>query len=145
MKLLYYNTSDALSLSTVTLDKIIEMVGKGSNPNTQKCIYKYPFFSKIESTAHSELRFFITKIKPNNVYLADIPIYFQIICHNSIIDIDDNYLRPLEMLIEVLTSLNGTDVCGIGKLYLKERDYINMFSFSENYSGYEFCLYGRST
>lgn len=141
MRLLYYDSSDALTLSEVSFDNIIEMAGYGEID--KKRIYKYPFYSLIESTAKSEIRFFLDKIKPENIYLAHLPIYFQVIVHCSLVDLDSNLQRPLEMLKEVLNTLNNESVGGIGKLQL--RDMIRMYSYSENFAGYEFCLHTRST
>lgn len=141
MRLLYYDSSDALTSSEVSFDHIIEMAGYGEL--CQKRIFKYPFYSYTESTARSEIRFFLDKIRSENIYMADLPIYFQVITHCSLVDLDSNLQRPLEMLKEVLNTLNNKDVGGIGKLQL--RDIIRMYSYSENFSGFEFCLHTRST
>ena len=142
LKLIYYNESDALNKPNLTIHQIRDMIGKGSEPITQQKIYKYPFTNKISDIVKSELRFFVPNINPNNIYISDFYIHFQIVVHNSIIEIEDNKIRYWNIVSEILKSLNGFDCGGIGLLYLKSN--ITMQSWSDYYSGYCFNMYTRT-
>lgn len=143
LKCLKYNSANALSQPEVTFDDIIDMAGFGSDPKTQQRIFKYPFNSNIVTDVRTELRFFIPRIKPDNIYLSELFVCFQIVTHNSLIDLDDNKQRTLVMIKEILTSLNGKNMGGVGNLYLYKT--IDIYSWNDNFSGYVFNMNTRST
>lgn len=143
LKLIKYDSSNALSQPEVTIDDIIDMAGFGSDPKTQQRIFKYPFFSNIITEVRSELRFFIPRIKPENIYLSEVSIVFQIVIHNSIIDLDDNKQRTFKMIEEILKIFNGNDIGGIGNLMLKNS--IDIVAWNDSFSGYVFNMSTRST
>ncbi len=138
LKLINYNTSDALSLSDLTIADIKNITGKGTDPTSQQKIYKYPFTNKVLDVAKSELRYFIPSVRPENIHLSELYINFQIVVHNSIIELDDNKLRYWCIVEELLKSLNRFDCGGIGLLYLKSS--ISIVSWSDYYSGYFFSM-----
>ena len=146
MRCIAYDTPDALSpsLPDVSIEEIIKLVGKGDDPLNQQKIYKYPFNNNIIDKVRSELRFFIPRFKPDNIYITGTHIGFEAITYNTIVDLEDNKLRYLVMVQEILNSLNGFDCGGIGLLYLTQNSSINIISYNNNYSGYTFFLSTRT-
>jgi hypothetical protein len=141
--LIKYDTSDALSQTNLTNEEIIELCGKGSDPINQQRIFKYPYYDNVVDEIRSELRVFAPIIKPNNIYLAELSISLQIIVHNSIIDLDENKQRPIEIIKEILETLNGNDdIGGIGSLILNSS--INIVSWNNRFSGYVFNMNTRA-
>lgn len=143
LKCIKYDSADALLNSDLSIDDIIDLAGKGTDPINQQRIFKYPFYNNIIDEVRTELRFFIPQIKPENIYLSELPIGFQILIHNSLIDLDDNKQRSLIIVKEILTTLNGNDVGGIGNLNLTKP--INIISWNDAFSGYSFNMNTRST
>lgn len=142
LKLIIHDSSNALSLSNPTIQDIIAITGRGSDPINQQRFYKYPFTNKILDTPRTELRYFAPNVKPNNIYLSELNINFQVVIHNSLIELDNNKLRYWEMVGEILSSLNGHDCGGIGLLNLKTP--ISIVSWSDNFSGYTWNMCTRS-
>jgi len=147
MRCIAYNTPNALSssLPDVTIEEIIKLTGKGINPSNKQKIYKCPFNNNIIDEIRSEIRFFIPKLKPENLYISKINIGFEVITYNTLVDLEDNKLRYLVMIQEILNSLNGYDCGGIGLLYLTENSSINIVNYNHKFSGYTFFLSTRVT
>jgi len=147
MRCIAYDTPNALSSSLldVSLEEIIKLTGKGDDPLKQQKIYKYPFNINIVEESRSEIRFFIPKLKPDNIYISGINIGFEVITYNTLIDLEDNKLRYLVMVQEILNSLNGFDCGGIGLLYLTQNSSINIVNYNYKFSGYTFFLSTRVT
>jgi len=145
MRCIAYDTPDALSpsLPDVPIEEIIKLVGKGDDPKNQQKIYKYPFNNSIIDSVRSELRFFIPRFKPDNLYITGTNIGFETIVYNTLVDLEDNKFRYLVMVQEILNSLNGFDCGGIGLLYLTQNSSINIMPYNNNFSGYTFFLSTR--
>lgn len=142
LKLIKHNSPDALSQPDLTIEDIIDLCGFGADPHTQQKIFKYPFFNNVVDEVRSELRFFIPRIRPENIYLSEVSITFQIVIHNSIIDLDNNKQRTFKIIEEILKTFNGNYVGGIGNLTLKNS--IDIIAWNSNFSGYVFSLQNRS-
>jgi len=134
MKLIKYDTSNALLQSNLDIDEIKNLAGYGKNPTAEQRIYKYPFTDKVLDEPRSELRYFIPNVKPKNTYISELYINFQVVVHNSLIELDDNKLRYWRIVVEMLKSLNGFDCGGIGLFYLNST--ISIIPWSDYYSGY---------
>lgn len=138
MRCIYYDHTDALSTSLpdVPMSEIIKLVGKGQNPNQEQRIFKFLTNDNIVDEVRSELRFGITPIRPQNLYLAELNINFQVIVHNSLWELKNNKIRAFVMVSELLKDLNGNfeDVKGIGELKLTKP--ISYVVFNKFFSGY---------
>ena len=141
LKCIAYDQPDALSQPDIKItDKnnidVVELIGKGNDPKNQQRIFKFLIDKYIIETVRSELRFGIPKIQPENRYIAKLPITFQIIIHNSLLELNDNKMRPFIMINELLKDLNGNidDIKGIGGLELSNP--IIFHQFNNNFSGY---------
>jgi hypothetical protein len=141
LKLLKWNTKNALTTADLGIPDIVALMGRGSDPSKDKRIFKQPFHNEIANEMRSEIRFFIPQINPNNIYIAGVDICFQVIVHNNLWDLDGNLDRPLVMVNRLLNHFNGQDVGGIGELKLISP--IKMYAYSDNFSGYTFVLSTR--
>jgi len=142
MRCLQYDSADALSLPEVTMSQIKNLVGKGTDPNNEQKIFKMPFYDNVVSDPRTEIRFFIPIFEPNNIYLTSVDICFQIVIHNAKWDLDENYIKPLVMVNEILKDFNGQDLGGIGVLQLTSS--IKVANWNSSFSGYFFYLSTRS-
>lgn len=142
LKLLYYNDTDVLFKSDLSQQNILEILGKGSDPKKQQRIFKTAFNEDIADIPHSELRFYIPSLNPENLYLSEVNVAFQLIIHNSIWELNDNKIRVFCLLNELLSTLNGQDIRSIG--YLKLIQPIKYFNWNSNFSGYQLILETRS-
>lgn len=144
MRCLWYDSADVLSssLPDVTISQIKNMNGRGEDPPNEQRIFKFAYNNNITDSPHSELRVFFSKFHPDNIYISNVDVVFQIIVYNTKINLDENKLRDLIMVNEVLRDLNGcNDIHGIGKLQLIGD--INYMSWHSNFSGYTFKLSTR--
>ena len=132
LKCLYYNSSDALTQTNLTDEIIYQMIDQEDLTNTK--IYITPFPSNIIDEAKSELRVYIRNFSPGNIRLSRIIFDFAIIVHNNLWVLDGGKQRPLVIIQEILNSLNGKSVSGLGKLNLM--DNTSIIKFSDNFSGY---------
>ncbi len=135
LKCLAYDSEDALSQPDLGIQDIIELIGKGDNPRTQQKVFKVPFNKNIVEEAHSELRFFLPSFNPNNLYLSEVLISFQIIVYNNLWELSNNQMRPFIMINEILKDFNGYDINSIGELKLNVP--IRIITWNSEYSGYE--------
>jgi len=142
LKLIKYDDANALSQIDIPIEEIINLCGLRVDTITQQRIYKYPFTNKILDAVRTELRFFIPRINPENLYVSELLISFQIIVHNTKIDLNDNKVRSLVMVQEILKSLNGFDCSGVGLLYLTTP--ISIISWNDYFSGYTFNMSTRA-
>jgi hypothetical protein len=142
MRCLQYDSADVLSQPEVTMSQIKNLVGKGSDPSNQQKLFKMPFYNDTISDPRTELRFFIPIFEPNNIYLTNVDVAFQIIIHNTKWDLDDNFIKPIVMINEILKDFNGQDLGGIGVLQLKSS--IKVVNWNKSFSGYTFYLSTRS-
>lgn len=136
MKYLKYPTSDAINQPDLTEDDIYELLGLTDNQSGARISY-YPFDSDTPKEDKSELRIFIKSISPNpNSVLADIQIVFQVICGNRIWNMDYGKQRPLEIISEVLKTINGKSINTIGNLLFNSP--IRIQYYGKDFCGYEF-------
>lgn len=133
LKILKYNTSDCLTQPDLTLPEILEIIGRGSNPKMQRRIFNVPFNDKIIEEGRSELRFFISQFRPENIYLSSVNISFQIVIHTTIWEINEGY-RPMQLIHEILNDFNGYDIGSIGELQLNGG--ITLYNWSSDYDGF---------
>ena len=143
LKCIKFDNVDALSQPDLEIQDIINLIGKGSDPKSQRRIFKVPFNDDIIEEVRTELRFFVSRIPLDNIYLTNLPITFQIIVHNDLWEMDDNLIRPFVIIQEILNELNGREIRkGIGELKLNNS--INMVVYNSNFTGYIFDLKTRT-
>jgi hypothetical protein len=142
LRCLKYDTSDALMQTGLNIDDIIKLIGKGNDSITQQRIFNTPFNDNIADSVKTELRYFIPILEPNNLFLSEIIITFQLIIHNTLWELDNNQSRPIILIHEILKDFNGYDIGSIGELYLEGA--IRMVTWNQNFSGYQINMKTRT-
>ncbi len=142
LKCIAYDNKNALSQPDVSINEKVDLIGGGSDPQEQQRIFKVPFNDNIIEDARTELRFFFPVFRPNNQYLSDVVVTFQLIIHNSLWELSNNSIRAFILIEELLKNFNGYDVDSVGELYLDGP--IRIVTWSKNYSGYELIFKGKT-
>jgi len=136
-KLLYYDSPDALKqvVSLDDMDMIRDTLIKGTivNPKDKK-IYLQPFINQTTEDKRSEIRIYPSFNIENRVLIRCI-FYIDIVINNDLWELSESLIRPLQILKELLNSLNGSDVQGIGLLTC-ENESFNLVPFSSYFGGY---------
>lgn len=137
VKYLQFNTKDALSQS-ITDDKRYQLINQdGDITNTR--IFFQPFNNQTLSDERTELRIYYAQFVPKNAYLSNISIGFDIVVHNKLWQVNGGKQRPIEILHELLKTLNGKEVKGIGELSFTNRG-ANLILYNNNFTGYSFAM-----
>lgn len=139
LKLLYYNGTDALSQPDLNDEQRYSMINQINQEHTK--IFFSPYPSNTEEEKLSQIRITVDKITPKNNILSDIVFRCDVIVHNDLWAIDNGDTRPRQLVVEMLKSLNGKEVDGLGLLYFKYD--ITQQRFSKNHSGY--CLFPKTS
>jgi hypothetical protein len=138
LKCIYYNSSDALSQPDLTEDQRYELIDQDlANISTTRIFFS-PAPQNIVLEEQAQFRLYIDKIIPDNVKLAKVIYDFQVIVHEDLWPLNGGKQRPLVMIQEILKILNGTDVDGMGSLYLQFP--ISVIIYDNKFSGYMLSL-----
>lgn len=142
LKCVAYDSEDALSQPDLGIQDIIKLIGKSDDPRSQQKVFKVPFNENIVEEAHSEVRFFLPSFNPNNLYLSEVIISFQILIYNSLWELSNNQMRPFVIINQILKDFNGYDINSIGELRLNNP--IRIVTWNTEYSGYEVIMKTRT-
>lgn len=131
VKLLSSESPDCLDIeiNEETRDKIFD------EENRDKCrVFRAPFVPKTEEVSCAQLRIYTPIIKPTTEFTADIFVVVDVI-----VDLEVNRLtkgqRWFRLLSEILDTISGKSVGGIGRLQLLQSN-IPLTCFKENFWGY---------
>ena len=138
LKLLWFNEKNALSQNNITDTIKYSMIDQEDLTNTK--IFITPFTGAVIEAEKSELRAYLYNVTPDNNILSRTVFNFEVLVHNNLWILDQAKQRPVRICSEVLKSLNGQEVNGIGRLYFSNRDRIQLVRFNENYTGYIFSM-----
>jgi len=140
-KLLKYNDENALSYSLTDEDRYILIDSNPINKDNRR-IYFQPYINKTIIKEQTELRIYPASFDIETRVLGKVYLAIDIILHNDLWDLVDSRIRPLALLNELLISLNGTNVEGIGLLNL-EKERISLIAYNDYISGYRIILCTR--
>lgn len=140
-KLLYFDGENALSQS-ITEEQKDELFDKNSENSKNRVLNKI-FNPEIITDVRSELRFFNGVFEPDNDHLAIVQLHFQVIVHNDLWDLEWGLIRAEQMVKEILLSLNGEKVEGIGVLDFDAP--IKLQTFGDKFTGYKMIGITRVT
>lgn len=140
-KLLYFDSENALNES-MTDEQKDELFDKNSENIKYRVLNKI-FNPEIITDVRSELRIFNGAFVPDNDHLAMVGIHFQVIVHNDLWDLEYGLIRAEQIVKEVLLSLNGEKIEGIG--VLKFEDAIQLKTFGDKFTGYSMIGITRVT
>ena len=139
-KLLKYNDSFAL-FEEITEDERYELnIQTGDTTNTR--IFYQPFNNDTITEQRSELRIYFINFKPDNLYLTKVNIGFDIVVHNDLWRLEQGKQRPTTIFKEILKSLNGQEVDGVGELVFDSTCVLRIFN--KVFTGYSFTMRTRS-
>lgn len=115
-KLLKYNEPNALSNPSLTLNEKAALIWDGNGDSESYKVFRTPYLDDMFTEQTTQLRVYLTTVYPDNSKEGRISIQFQILTHVKLANIDNNLNRVEVMVEEILKTLNGVDVGGIGVL-----------------------------
>lgn len=148
-KLIKYDSNDALSplKPNLTIGEKRSLIWNGELTDDKVDSSKYRVFKQSSTDdsfgdRNTQLRVYIGEINPENIKMSTVDIFIEIITHsklNGLIDTEKN--RVSSLLKNVLGTLNGSDIEGIGKLYFNQEETRRnkaryALNNSKNYFGY---------
>lgn len=121
-KMLKYNDNTALSQPNLTLNEKASLIYSGQINSENYRVFRDAFTDDAFTSQVSQLRIFPSYTNPENHIVSIQDIQIQIVVHNKI-NYLDNYVMRLDYMIEqILSTLNGSDIGGLGEMYFnKER------------------------
>jgi hypothetical protein len=149
-KLLKYDDTNALDMPNVSDSDKIAMFYDGSPMSTDYKVFFTPFMDDTYSEQCSMLRIYPEYGVSNNRTDGVINIKFEILSHVKSQQLSDNFhqTRPLRLLVEIIRTLNGQEVGGLGRLtFNRTGDYGNYrnhfelnLSNNRNFTGYTLTM-----
>lgn len=144
-KLLKYNTTDALSKPELSMKEKSELVWGGTHDIAKYRVFRSPFLDDSIEEQISQLRVYITSLNPDNHVIGTVDICLEVVVHNKIVNLEDGLSRPEVMLQELLKTLNGREINGVGKLFFDRRgSFYNLASMNRynnrNFFGYSIIM-----
>jgi hypothetical protein len=142
-KCLYYNEEDALSKSSPTQDQRFAMV-KQLAPECRIFNVSPSYLETKEN--RTEIRMYESAIMSENAYIAEIEYCFDIISHQRTWNLKDGKRRAMVIANEILKTLNGADVGGVGYMRFFSEDnsqLLHLIEINEDFLGYEITGYLR--
>ena len=140
-KLLKYNSTDALSNSITTKDKIAVLNQNTDLAENGVIFQRFNDFTFEEKI--TQLRIFIQSGNPINNTLSNIIVGFDIVVHNDLNILDNGDNRSLIILNELLKTLNGMEI-GLGILDFSIGGGFVLLDFNESFQGYRLTMGTRS-
>lgn len=121
-KLLKYNTTNALSYGDLTMDEKRSLIFNGTGDSENFNVFRSPFVDDAFTSEVSQLRIYALTINPNNRSLSTIDFAIDCITHVKLCNIDGCKNRAEVMVEEVIKTLNGQDIDGVGRIFMDERE-----------------------
>ncbi len=115
-KLLKYDSANALSLPNLTLKEKRELIYNGIGDSEQYRVFRSTFLDDAVTTQQTQLRVYVTTIAPNNRSYGTVSIAFECLSHNKLVNLDTYENRIEAMTQELIQTLNGSEVNGLGVL-----------------------------
>lgn len=116
-KLLKYNTPDALSQPELTMEEKRAMIFNGTGDSEEYHVFRSPFLDDAFTKEVSQLRIFALTVNPNNRSMSTVDFGIECVTHIKLVNIDGCKSRAETMVEEVLKTLNGQEINGVGKLF----------------------------
>lgn len=141
-KLLKYNSSNALDETITDSDKskLLPSPNLSNGHNSETRIFFDEFLDDTISEKQTQLRVFFRYMTPSNVKISDVFIGFQVICHNDIVDLDGYKNRKTVLMQQVINTLNGAIIAGIGAIGFTSRCDCRAGKINTKFSGIEFTM-----
>ena len=121
-KLLKYNTPDALSRPNLSIQEKRALIFNGNNDSEDFKVYRSPFLDESFTKQTSQLRVYALTVLPDNRSLSTIDFAIDCLTHIKLVNLDGCKSRAELMVEEVLKTLNGQDINGVGKIFFDSRE-----------------------
>lgn len=144
-KLLYYTESNALDRTNITIDEKKSLIYNGESISDNKRVFFQPFTDDAFTEPCALLRVYPVTIIPENSYIGIVDFAIEIMSHVKINQLNNYSTRILTMLQQVIETLNGVNINGIGNMFFdKKGSYgdvarLNIYN-NRNYLGYTVVL-----
>jgi hypothetical protein len=136
-KVLKYPSKDALAQPNLTEIEKVLLVKSGA-------IQRKAYNNDISTEAHNELRIYVHRWDGKNVDNYDVRIGFDVISHNSLIELNDGKTTGMLMVHEILDLFNGSIIGkNIGKFTIDGMSG-GIVYYNSEYQGYKFTIRGKS-
>lgn len=127
-KVLKYNTPDALFKDNLTIKEKGKLIYDGVGDSSEYRVFRSPYMDDLVDLDCAQLRVYMESISPDTTLYGTVDINFEVVSHVKIINLAE-YKNRLEVMVQqILTTLNGAYVGGVGK-----------FVFDRNISFYDLC------
>lgn len=149
-KLLKYNTPDALSKPNLTMKEKADLVWDGTGDSEEYRVFRGAYLDDAFIDQSSQLRIYVTVLNPDNRTVGTVDIGIEILVHNKIINLDTYETRQEVLLQQVLETLNGKEIGGVGKLFfdrngsLYDIARLNLYN-NRNIYGYTLIMSTKSS
>lgn len=120
-KLIKYNDPKALSKPNLTTDEKVAMIFKGDGNSEEFNVFRQPFIDDAFTMQTTQLRVFTATIIPNDSSKCTIDYAIECITHIKLDSLDNGQSRTERMIYEVIRTLNGADIGGVGTMFFDIR------------------------
>ena len=146
-KLLKYDTQDALEKPNLTREEKAKLIYPGASGGDMDDyrVFRTPYLDDLTTNQQAQLRVYLESITPDTRLYGTVDVNIEAICHVKMIELNDYQNRAESIVWQVIKTLNGADVGGIGKLFFDRNgsfyDLIKMNRYNNrNFYGYTITM-----
>ena len=146
-KLLKYDTQDALEKPNLTREEKAKLIYPGASGGDMDDyrVFRTPYLDDLTTNQQAQLRVYLESITPDTRLYGTVDVNIEVICHVKMIELNDYQNRAESIVWQVIKTLNGADVVGIGKLFFDRNgsfyDLIKMNRYNNrNFYGYTITM-----
>ena len=146
-KLLKYDTQDALERPNLTREEKAKLIYPGASGGDMDDyrVFRTPYLDDLTTNQQAQLRVYLESITPDTRLYGTVDVNIEVICHVKMIELNDYQNRAESIVWQVIKTLNGADVGGIGKLFFDRSgsfyDLIKMNRYNNrNFYGYTITM-----
>ena len=148
-KVLKYPDVDCLNKPNLTLAEKAALIYKGQTDSTPYRLIMQNFSDDAYDQMQTRLHIFIDTVKPKTYVWGTVDIMFEIASHNKIIYMNEYLNRNEYVMQQLIETLNGQDVKGLGNLFFDyDKQYTNVGKlsyFNKYYQGFRLVMSSHST
>lgn len=143
-KILNNTASSCLSDANLTTEQKGALIYNGAEDSTPYRAFMQPFTDDAFSEQQSQIRIYTSYIKPTNRVYGLVDFAFEVLSHNKICTLDGYENRNVVLMQQIIETLNGSDINGVGLLTFdysrSTNNRANIALFNKNFQGYRFCM-----
>ena len=146
-KLLKYDTQDALEKPNLTREEKANLIYPGASGGDMDDyrVFRTPYLDDLTTNQQAQLRVYLESITPDTRLYGTVDVNIEVICLVKMIELNDYQNRAESIVWQVIKTLNGADVGGIGKLFFDRNgsfyDLIKMNRYNNrNFYGYTITM-----